>query len=198
MSNFLKKLRSKNIFSLVAMDLSCGVIEYAVISYLFGEGFDYKILGLAVFFAFLPDLDFIPFVFLRKRLNLMSHQMIHYPLILLPFGFVLVLLAGGEYIATLYLVGVAVHFINDTTDNLGGIKWLWPFINAYFSFKNGKIIRAERQREEFYSIIKNGMEDRNIVQDLFKRTKVENKDLKHKPVILYVLAAVFLLIFLVK
>lgn len=198
MSNFLKKLRSKNIFSLVAMDLSCGVIEYAVISYLFGKSFDYKVLGLSVFFAFLPDLDFIPFVFLRKRLNLMTHQMIHYPLILLPFGFVLVLLAGGEYMATLYLVGVTVHFINDTTDNLGGIKWLWPFINVYFSFRNGKIIRAERQREEFYSIIKNGMEDRNIVQELFKRTKVENKDLKHKPVVLYVLAVVFILIFLVK
>lgn len=196
MSNFIKKLRSKNIFSLVAVDLSCGVIEYAAISYLFGEGFDYKILGLAVFFAFLPDLDFIPFVFLRKRLNLMSHQMIHYPLILLPFGFALVLLVGSEYIATLYLAGVAVHFINDTTDNLGGIKWLWPFSNAYFAFKEGKIIRAERQREEFYSIMKKGMEDRNIAQELFKKIQVENRDLKHKPIILYILAIILIAFFI--
>lgn len=198
MSNFLKKLRSKNIFSLAGVDLSCGVIEYAVISYLFGKDFDYKVLGLSIFFAFLPDVDFIPFVFLRKRFNLMSHQMIHYPLILLPFGFAAVLFIAGKYVAALYLAGVAVHFINDTTDNLGGIKWLWPFNGAYFAFRNGKIIRAERQRKEFYSVMKNGAEGRNIFQELFKRTQVENRDLNHKPVILYVSAAISLLIFLLK
>lgn len=196
MSNFFKKIRSKNIFSLAAVDLSCGVIEYAVISYLFGKSFDYRILGLSIFFAFLPDMDFIPFIFLRKRLNLMSHQMIHYPLILLPFGFAVVLFVASKYVAALYLAGVAVHFINDTTDNLGGIKWLWPFSRAYFVFRNGKIIRAERQRKEFYSIIKNGAENRNIFQELFKRTQVENGDLKYKPVILYISAIMLISVFI--
>lgn len=196
MSNFFKKIRSKNIFSLAAVDLSCGVIEYAVISYLFGKSFDYRILGLSIFFAFLPDMDFIPFIFLRKRLNLMSHQMIHYPLILLPFGFAVVLFVAGKYVVALYLAGGAVHFINDTTDNLGGIKWLWPFSRAYFVFRNGKIIRAERQRKEFYSIIKNGAENRNIFQELFKRTQVENGDLKYKPVILYISAIMLISVFI--
>lgn len=181
---------------MAAVDLSCGVIEYAVISSLFGKSFDYKILGLSIFFAFLPDADFVPFIFLRKKLNLMSHQMTHYPLILLPLGFAVAWFIAGKYIAALYLAGVAVHFINDTTDNLGGIKWLWPFNGHYFAFRGGKIIRAERQREEFYSIMEAGAEKRNIIQELFKRIKVENRDLKHKPVILYVAAIILLLIFI--
>lgn len=195
MINSLKKLRSKNIFSLVAIDLSCGIIEYVAISYLFGKNFDYRILGLSIFFAFLPDIDFIPFIFLRKRLNLMSHQMIHYPLILISSGFFIALFLTNKYIALLFLVGVTVHFINDTIDNLGGIKWLWPFSGTYFAFRNGKVVPAKAQRENFYSTIKKGAGERNIFQELSLRAIVENKDLKHKPVILYILAIGLIMFF---
>lgn len=188
MINFLKKLRSKNIFSLIAIDLSCGIIVYAIISYLFGKNFDYKILALSIFFAFLPDMDFIPFVFLRNKVGMLSHQLIHYPLILISSGFFIALFLTNKYIALLFLVGVTIHFINDTTDNLGGIKWLWPFSGAYFAFRNGKVVLAKTQRDKFYSTMKKGADERNIFQELSLRTTVENRDLKHKPITLYILA----------
>jgi len=198
MNNFFKKLRAKNVFSLVAVDLSYGITEYVLISWIFRVDFDYRFLALAIFFAFLPDIDFIPFIFFRKKFGMLSHQFIHYPLILLPLGFPIAFISGGWYLVALYLAGVTGHFINDTTDNLGGIKWLWPFSSHYFAFRSGKIIRAEKQREEFYSIMKKGMADRNIIEELFKRTRVENRDLKHKPVISYLLAIILLLLFLLK
>lgn len=78
------------------MDFLSGILVYVITMMVFDRALSLIEFFMVVFFAHGPDLDFVPFVLFRKRFCLTSHWFIHFPLLYLPLGSVLVgLVIGG-------------------------------------------------------------------------------------------------------
>lgn len=110
-----------------------------------GDGFSLIILAWSVFSAFFPDLDIIPYLFLRKKLSLKSHRVIgHHPLIVLPL--IAVLSSGVAQIVheppiNFVMIGIAgtfLHFIHDSVCP-EGLHWLSPFLWQRFALDTNGI-----------------------------------------------------------
>ncbi len=132
-------------------DFSLGTILYILISILFGREFDIYQYFLSLVLSILPDMDFIPYILLRKRLFLVTHRIIHYPLLFAGTG--LTILMENHYFGTLFLVLATNHFVLDTfstTEYPTGIQWLFPFSKKSWYIFQGKIyqLTAFQQSEQ--------------------------------------------------
>lgn len=151
------------------VDATIGIAVYLALSWLFDKPFDTAVLLAAIIFAHLPDIDAIPYFLLRKRFKLVSHHLIHYPLILIPLGTIALLaLCSALYLPLLYALSVTGHFIHDSA-SVTGIKWLAPFSprNAY-RLEGWRFVRA-RDREAFYAELRPTISKRTFIDEILMR-----------------------------
>jgi LexA-binding, inner membrane-associated putative hydrolase len=116
-------------------DTITGLGAFVLLSLAFDEPAIFWVLMVGGFCAYLPDLDFIPYLLLRKRLHLVGHWVLgHYPPIVLP------LVAASAWVATLVMwpghavfivllatICTAGHFVHDSGAKRGGFHLLAPF-----------------------------------------------------------------------
>lgn len=130
---FEKKLYSVFMF----LDLGIGIIITFLVTHLFGVTFDISTLLVGLCFVLIPDIDFLPHVFVNKGVNgtkwNIHRELTHYPILHLPVLLTVLVLFGNFY-GFLYLVSVLFHFVHDSLWTGWGIKWLWPFSKRNFKF----------------------------------------------------------------
>ena len=119
------------------LDLGVGIIITYLSTRLFGEAFDVHTILVGLCFVLIPDVDFLPHVFVNKgvnntRLNI-HRELTHYPIVHLPI-FITILAIFGEFYGFLYFVSVLFHFVHDSLWTGWGIKWLWPFSKRNYKF----------------------------------------------------------------
>ena len=116
-------------------DTSIGVWAFVLLSFLFNQPASLWVLMVAGFCAYLPDLDFIPFLALRRRFNVtVGHWVFgHYPIIVLPLeaafvGIITSIAWPGHviFLVTLVLVCTSGHFIHDASALPYGFQLLAP------------------------------------------------------------------------
>ena len=131
-------------------DLCFGVLIYIGTSTVFGEPFSSGYLAVALLFSLFPDLDFIPYVLLRKRFQLVTHRFIHYPILFGAMGLILILIS--PYLGVLFLLCTLAHFVHDTFSDTSvsplGVQWLYPFSEAGIVFRGGKFLRVSKEECE--------------------------------------------------
>ena len=131
-------------------DFSLGTIIYVLVSIIFGRDFSAYYYLLALVLAALPDIDFIPYIIFRKRLSLVTHRSVHYPLVF--FGVSLIVFTRNPYLGILSLALFANHFVADSfsaTEYPTGIRWFFPFSKKSWYILQGKIYKlTEAQQNE--------------------------------------------------
>lgn len=140
---------------LFGVDMALGFLNYAAWSWLAGQRFNIWFLLLSVLSTHLPDLDFVPFLLLRRRFRLFSHWMIgHHPVPLLflvaAAGFVAgkIWLPGQTgYLVGLTASGVFLHFLHDGMHRLG-FPWLSPFSQTRYRFQRATLMAVPRAEIE--------------------------------------------------
>ncbi len=159
------------------MDILFGCLVYLASSLLFNRSPSAVDAGVVVFFALAPDLDLIPFLLLRRRLKLVSHWFIHFPLIYIPIGAMLVWLASREewfYVVSFILASLA-HFLHDSKA-VQGVQWLWPVSQAGWAISEHGLVRVEPiERKLVYDRLRQGALERNILDEIRLRVG------KHRP-----------------
>jgi hypothetical protein len=140
---------------LIGVDMTIGILLYLTISILFGEKFSVIFLAVTIFFAHFPDADMIPFLFLRKKFDLVSHQPIgHHPLILVPLTGAVGHWIGGPYLSALMAISTLYHFVHDSAEEVG-LAWLSPFSKKRWSLLGGWPRRVpDKFVEEFYEKVR--------------------------------------------
>ncbi|KKU52557.1 MAG: hypothetical protein A3H69_00935 [Candidatus Sungbacteria bacterium RIFCSPLOWO2_02_FULL_47_9] len=129
------------------VDLAIGMVVYTATSYCTGHSFNLLFFIIGLKFAFFPDLDFVPFILLRRRYNLASHHFIHFPLVLPTLGAAFwFFVTGGWYFPAMFFFGTMGHLIHDSFSH-GGIRWLWPFSNEHYTFAGWRVAKAVRRKE---------------------------------------------------
>ena len=160
---------------LFGVDMALGCFNYVVWSWIAGQRFSAWFLVLSIFATHFPDVDMIPYLFLRRRYQLVSHWVVgHHPLLLLP------LVAGASFVAAriwmpnrvsytvvLMISGVLLHFLHDGASSLG-FPWLSPFSLTRFRFRSGKPILVPRaETEQWKSYWKT--RERSVVEEVAGR-----------------------------
>lgn len=164
------------------LDLALGMTIYVVTSLFFHEPFNFLGLVVACFFASFPDIDFFLFAVLRRKYNLVSHRLIHFPLPLIFSGVIILYvfsrLLGSYlpstigYLVALFVSGNLSHFVHDSHGEVG-IKWLWPFSDTSYKIKGFRILKANISAEEFILTLPEGKEKRSIWGEVKIRVKIE-------------------------
>ncbi|KKS37770.1 MAG: hypothetical protein A3G49_05505 [Candidatus Sungbacteria bacterium RIFCSPLOWO2_12_FULL_41_11] len=176
------------------IDLASGMVVYVIVSLFFGIQFDYRVLGLSIFFAFFPDLDFIPYVLLRRRFKLVSHHIIHFPLMLIPVGAGLVwLVTQSSYLAILFALGVFIHFLHDGSDKTG-MYWLWPLMRRPYQLTGRGFVMSAEARRAVFEESRKGADKRSAWDEVTMR--MEAVGVKTKAYLLVALLLVLLHAFL--
>ncbi|MBI2637694.1 MAG: metal-dependent hydrolase [Candidatus Sungbacteria bacterium] len=156
------------------IDLAVGVLVYTGVSYLFGQGFSWLFFVVGVKFAFFPDIDFFLFLLLRRKYNLVSHHLVHFPLVLSSVGVLSWFgITGGWYFPAMFFFATMGHFIHDGFSEVG-IRWLWPFSNQYYTFTGYRIAKAEK-RDEIIGKLKETKHQRSIVDEFLMRWENPNR-----------------------
>jgi len=142
----VRKLITRVMFG---VDMSLGILIYLGMSLIFGMKFSPAILGFSILCSHLPDVDMVPYLLLRKRFHLVSHQIFfHQPTWFVPVGTLCVVgftfslcdlfLVVDENFYRCYLLAIAgsaifAHFLHDSS-NLPGLHWLAPFTWERYAF----------------------------------------------------------------
>lgn len=144
---------------LFGVDMALGCLNYVAWSWIAGQRFSALFLFLSIFSTHFPDADMIPYLFLRRRYQLVSHWVIgHHPLLLLPFVAVASFVAARilmpdrvGYTVVLITSGVFLHFLHDGASSLG-FPWLSPFSRTRFRFRSGKpIVVPQAETDQWMS-----------------------------------------------
>ena len=151
------------------IDLSLGIIAFVGISLLFGKPFYWSLLFAAIIFAHLPDSDFIPFTLLRKRFRLVSHHLIHFPLLYIPLGMGALFASRKPMLAVLFGICSIAHFIHDSMC-ITGIRWLWPLGKKAYTIQKFRF-REATKRDEYYESLKRTRKNRNIIDEVIIRVE---------------------------
>ncbi len=149
------------------MDLVSGVLVYFLTKLLFQHSFSLPELAISICFAFGPDLDLVPFFLLRRRMKLVSHWIIHFPLPYILFGGLVVWGITREWFFLLNFVFASLaHFIHDTA-SVPGIRWLWPLSRqAYAVGCSGVVLVSEDERRRFYDKMGDGAQQRSFLDEI--------------------------------
>lgn len=117
------------------LDIGLGIIGAIMASLLFQADLSVSIIAWSVLLALLPDIDFLAYSFiLRRGADHRHRDLIHYPLLYLPIGTVILWLWAGAFWASLFLALSLAHFIHDSIGIGWGVKWLFPFSRDSFVF----------------------------------------------------------------
>lgn len=143
---------------LFGIDTSVGVFIYVFLSLVYGADFDPVILLFSIFCSHLPDIDFIPYLALKKKMGLVSHWVFcHHPVIVIPLvattGYLSSLWHGSDrYIMFIAISGTALHFISDSWNTVG-LHWLSPFSWRRYSLE-GRVHRVDDETvKRFYAAL---------------------------------------------
>jgi len=152
------------------VDFLSGLVLYAVTTWLFGRGLNLFSFSIVVFFAVAPDLDTIPFLLLRRRLGLVSHWIIHFPLLYIPIGVTLVwFITRDWFYAINFMVASFAHFLHDSA-SAPGIQWFWPISKTACAFEGFKFVRVTpEERRRFYDRLREGAIERSMLQEVLIR-----------------------------
>lgn len=153
------------------VDIASGLWIYALASIYFGKVFHVTTLALALFFAFLPDLDIPIYLVWRKKMGWISHHLIHFPLIFIPIG--ITIFWFSEYISTLFFLGVTAHFIHDMATTPQGIQWIWPFSPTGWTLCYGKLRAiSPKERNQIFENVRqlirqrHGNRGRSLIEEI--------------------------------
>ena len=175
----------------MVVDLAIGILAYVWTSEVFGKNFNVWMLFLSIVFAFSPDADMAIFALLRKRLKLVSHHIIHFPLVFLPVGGSLIGLIGGWYLATMFLAAAFSAFVHDSC-NIVGVRWLYPFSKQAYRLVGRKIVWA-RERESYYEQLRQTRTMRTLWDEIWMRIR---EDANRSTLEILLISCVFLVLFI--
>jgi hypothetical protein len=118
------------------LDIGIGIYIAIFVSYFFHIDFSVWLLIFAATCTLLPDADILYFYPKRHdtKYDHKHRDLIHYPLIYLPVGTLLMWLFFGKEWGVIFLVASFAHFVHDSIGIGWGIKWLYPFIKNSYSF----------------------------------------------------------------
>lgn len=118
------------------LDIGIGIIVAICASYFSGMEMSFLLAAFSIFFALLPDADFLYF-YTKRHDTKHDHKhrdIIHYPLLYLPIGTILLWIMFGKVWALVFLASSFFHFLHDSIAIGWGIKWLYPFSKNNYSF----------------------------------------------------------------
>lgn len=121
----------------MTLDIGIGIFAAIIVAKLFALPVSPELVGFAIAFALLPDIDFLYALARnghRAQRTIARHRdLVHYPLLYLPLGIAAVLPFGGHW-SLLFALASIGHFIHDSIGIGWGIPWLWPFTNKNYTF----------------------------------------------------------------
>ena len=159
------------------VDTIIGLWVYMVLGIAFWMPPSLICLALAIFFAYLPDLDLIPFFLLKKRLRLVSHWAVgHYPLWVTAISTLAVYLVASRvvpgsvlFLCTLCVTCIVSHFFHDSVQP-HGIAWLGPWPSTRFVFRGGRLVAADPEKwRERLAFLSQGATMRNSLEETLMR-----------------------------
>lgn len=120
------------------LDIGLGIIFSVLVSKYFLFQLDWLFVLSGIFFALLPDSDFLIFLSKGGKAGKEAHfhrDLLHRPPVYIIVGF-LILLPFSKPLALLFILASLGHFIHDSTAfGLGwGIRFFYPFSKNYFMF----------------------------------------------------------------
>ncbi len=121
------------------LDIAAGIFLSLIVGHLFAIHVNEGVFLFGIASTLFPDIDMLPIL---RRISYDHRSRFHWPLLYVPVATAAYLLFGSLY-ATLFSLGILVHFIHDTVGIGWGVAWLAPF-----SFR--KLLFPERGRRKEY------------------------------------------------
>lgn len=118
------------------LDIGVGILAAILVSKLFSITLTYWFVAGGIVFALLMDADFIFHLWTGgTSKDVHRHRdLLHYPIVYIPFGSSIAYFLGGNYWALLFAICSFVHFLHDSIGIGWGVQWLWPFRNDHYTF----------------------------------------------------------------
>jgi hypothetical protein len=118
------------------LDVGVGILTAIFASYFFSVDLSLWLVIFGILCALLPDADFLYFYPKRHdtKYDHKHRDIIHYPLLFLPVGTILIFLFFGKIWATIFFIATFLHFVHDSIGIGWGVKWLFPFTKNSYSF----------------------------------------------------------------
>ena len=119
------------------LDIGLGILSAIFISESFDVSISPWLILTGIFFALLPDIDFLIHIFQKKspHHNAYEHRsLLHLPLLYIPLGAIVLWLLFGSVWAGLFSLASFLHFIHDSFGIGRGVHWLFPFSQNSFAF----------------------------------------------------------------
>jgi hypothetical protein len=162
-----------------SIDVSAGILIYAIVTFLARQPFNDFILILTVMVSLAPDWDMLPFLLWRKKLKYSSHRRIgHHPLIIIPFFAGLGWLVADwqfmnrEYVMFLFSLSATAHFVHDSCHPIG-LHWFSPLSWKHYVWVNG-LPRplADEYIDQFFKA--KNLKQRSWLEHITSRTEMLN------------------------
>lgn len=117
-------------------DIGIGIFVSIFVGYFFGVDVSIWLVLFSITFAVLPDADFLYFYPKKHdtKYDYKHRDIIHYPLIYLPVGTIIISIIFGKIWVLAFLLASFGHFLHDSIGIGWGIKWLYPFTRDNYSF----------------------------------------------------------------
>lgn len=118
------------------LDIGVGILVSIALADFWNIQLSGWLVAAGVFFALLPDADFIVHLARSGWSSKNAHrhrELFHYPLIYIPVGTAALSFFGSEW-AVLFAVSSFLHFLHDSIGIGWGVQWLWPFGKDHYEF----------------------------------------------------------------
>jgi hypothetical protein len=119
------------------IDLLLGFIIGTLTGFITTGEFYYPYVGAALLFSVLPDIDFLIY-HSYNEVDRMSHRhrrLLHYPLIYIPIGAIIVTLSSLDpTYGILFIIVSLAHFTHDTGWIGYGVQWVYPLRREHYFF----------------------------------------------------------------
>jgi hypothetical protein len=118
------------------LDIGVGILTAVFAGHFFGVDLSFWLVFFSVSCALLPDADFLYFYPKRHdtKYDHKHRDLIHYPLLYLPIGTVLIWVIFGQIWGVTFFIASFIHFLHDSIGIGWGIKWLFPLTKNSYSF----------------------------------------------------------------
>lgn len=111
------------------LDIIIGIGGSLIYAFLMDADITVPLVGCGILFALLPDIDFLLMLLKRRKIDRFAHEhrdILHYPLLLVPGLFLILLPFGWDFALFGSLLSLA-HFVHDSVGIGWGVKWFFPF-----------------------------------------------------------------------